>query len=193
MASEKINNYSDSSSEDTTIDRESEKFNDDNTGIGRSYECNFCKRGFTNAQALGGHMNIHRKDKLKAKQNNQESSTKLLSKEANYVFDNSRYNNNYAPISSHDELQHHHYSRAQMNSYQFHFQLPQNPSYNQHVYNHHHHDGSHTRHDNYYDGNNLSLRIGPTLIDDDDEEGGGKKDVDESELDLELRLGYSNH
>ncbi|KAI3801493.1 hypothetical protein L1987_29598 [Smallanthus sonchifolius] len=33
----------------------------------RSYECNFCKRGFTNAQALGGHMNIHRKDKTKSK------------------------------------------------------------------------------------------------------------------------------
>ncbi|KAL6611185.1 hypothetical protein ACP70R_039113 [Stipagrostis hirtigluma subsp. patula] len=27
------------------------------------YECTFCKRGFTNAQALGGHMNIHRKDR----------------------------------------------------------------------------------------------------------------------------------
>ncbi|KAK1680881.1 hypothetical protein QYE76_041729 [Lolium multiflorum] len=27
------------------------------------YECSFCKRGFTNAQALGGHMNIHRKDR----------------------------------------------------------------------------------------------------------------------------------
>ncbi|XP_051126240.1 transcriptional regulator TAC1-like [Andrographis paniculata] len=37
------------------------------TGVGRSYECNFCKRGFTNAQALGGHMNIHRKDKGKGK------------------------------------------------------------------------------------------------------------------------------
>ncbi|XP_065859145.1 transcriptional regulator SUPERMAN-like [Euphorbia lathyris] len=34
----------------------------------RSYECTFCKRGFTNAQALGGHMNIHRKDRAKAKQ-----------------------------------------------------------------------------------------------------------------------------
>ncbi|KAG8660181.1 hypothetical protein MANES_02G128500v8 [Manihot esculenta] len=33
----------------------------------RSYECNFCKRGFSNAQALGGHMNIHRKDKAKLK------------------------------------------------------------------------------------------------------------------------------
>jgi len=38
----------------------------------RSYECNFCKRGFSNAQALGGHMNIHRKDKAKLKQ---QSST----------------------------------------------------------------------------------------------------------------------
>ncbi|KAM1205336.1 hypothetical protein EV2_006354 [Malus domestica] len=34
----------------------------------KSYECNFCKRGFSNAQALGGHMNIHRKDKAKLKQ-----------------------------------------------------------------------------------------------------------------------------
>ncbi|KAK9158868.1 hypothetical protein Scep_005442 [Stephania cephalantha] len=34
----------------------------------RSYECNFCKRGFSNAQALGGHMNIHRKDRAKLKQ-----------------------------------------------------------------------------------------------------------------------------
>ncbi|CAN1849885.1 Transcriptional regulator TAC1 [Linum perenne] len=28
-----------------------------------SYTCGFCKRGFSNAQALGGHMNIHRKDR----------------------------------------------------------------------------------------------------------------------------------
>ncbi|KAF8397425.1 hypothetical protein HHK36_016341 [Tetracentron sinense] len=34
----------------------------------RSYECIFCKRGFSNAQALGGHMNIHRKDRAKLKQ-----------------------------------------------------------------------------------------------------------------------------
>uniref|UniRef100_A0ACD5UBJ7 Uncharacterized protein n=1 Tax=Avena sativa TaxID=4498 RepID=A0ACD5UBJ7_AVESA len=27
------------------------------------HECSFCKRGFTNAQALGGHMNIHRKER----------------------------------------------------------------------------------------------------------------------------------
>ncbi|XP_059310124.1 transcriptional regulator TAC1-like [Lycium ferocissimum] len=192
MASEKNTNYSDSSSEDTT-DREPEKINDDNTGIGRSYECNFCKRGFTNAQALGGHMNIHRKDKLKAKQNShhQESSSSVYSRkfqEANGAFDNSRY---YAPTSSE---QHHNFptSRAQMNYSQFYFQPP-NPSY-QHV--NHHGDSRQNNfgmHDNYYDAN-LSLRIGSTLIDDDEEDQeGGKKDVDESELDLELRLGYNNH
>nr|GLL33184.1 transcriptional regulator TAC1-like [Ipomoea trifida] len=31
--------------------------------LGRSYDCVFCKRGFNTAQALGGHMNIHRKNK----------------------------------------------------------------------------------------------------------------------------------
>ncbi|KAJ0979546.1 hypothetical protein J5N97_015020 [Dioscorea zingiberensis] len=34
----------------------------------RSYDCIFCKRGFSNAQALGGHMNIHRKERSKLKQ-----------------------------------------------------------------------------------------------------------------------------
>uniref|UniRef100_A0A7N0UDM5 C2H2-type domain-containing protein n=1 Tax=Kalanchoe fedtschenkoi TaxID=63787 RepID=A0A7N0UDM5_KALFE len=36
--------------------------------VRRSFECTYCKRGFTNAQALGGHMNLHRKDRAKAKQ-----------------------------------------------------------------------------------------------------------------------------
>ncbi|XP_021898315.1 uncharacterized protein LOC110815004 [Carica papaya] len=39
--------------------------NDHDMVAGRSYECVFCKRGFTTAQALGGHMNIHRKDRAK--------------------------------------------------------------------------------------------------------------------------------
>ncbi|KAJ0984024.1 hypothetical protein J5N97_002380 [Dioscorea zingiberensis] len=38
------------------------------SGGARSYDCIFCKRGFSNAQALGGHMNIHRKDKARLKQ-----------------------------------------------------------------------------------------------------------------------------
>jgi hypothetical protein len=30
------------------------------------YECVFCKRGFTTAQALGGHMNIHHRGRTKS-------------------------------------------------------------------------------------------------------------------------------
>ncbi|XP_028775672.1 probable transcriptional regulator RABBIT EARS [Neltuma alba] len=41
--------------------------------VTRSYECTFCKRGFSNAQALGGHMNIHRKDKAKLKQSSNQA------------------------------------------------------------------------------------------------------------------------
>ncbi|WOL07065.1 transcriptional regulator SUPERMAN-like [Canna indica] len=32
------------------------------------YECVFCKRGLSTAQALGGHMNVHRKDRAKLQQ-----------------------------------------------------------------------------------------------------------------------------
>ncbi|XP_061368973.1 zinc finger protein 10-like [Gastrolobium bilobum] len=35
----------------------------------RSYTCHFCKREFKSAQALGGHMNVHRRDRAKLKQN----------------------------------------------------------------------------------------------------------------------------
>ncbi|GAB4831837.1 hypothetical protein Ancab_005851 [Ancistrocladus abbreviatus] len=35
----------------------------------RSYSCSFCKREFRSAQALGGHMNVHRRDRALLKQN----------------------------------------------------------------------------------------------------------------------------
>ncbi|KAK6943628.1 hypothetical protein RJ641_024730 [Dillenia turbinata] len=41
---------------------------DQSSGSVRTYECNFCRRGFSNAQALGGHMNIHRKDRARLKE-----------------------------------------------------------------------------------------------------------------------------
>ncbi|KAL4571988.1 hypothetical protein LXL04_018756 [Taraxacum kok-saghyz] len=41
---------------------------------GRSYECIYCKHGFTSAQALGGHMNVHRKDRAKSRSNIPNSS-----------------------------------------------------------------------------------------------------------------------
>jgi hypothetical protein len=54
----------------------------------RSYECNFCKRGFSNAQALGGHMNIHRKDKAKLKQQSSNLEQGNSSEELNKLLPN---------------------------------------------------------------------------------------------------------
>lgn len=34
----------------------------------RSYPCSFCKREFRSAQALGGHMNVHRRDRARLRQ-----------------------------------------------------------------------------------------------------------------------------
>ncbi|KAI3504188.1 hypothetical protein L1887_32733 [Cichorium endivia] len=34
----------------------------------RSYTCTFCKREFRSAQALGGHMNVHRREKARLRQ-----------------------------------------------------------------------------------------------------------------------------
>ncbi|KAI3756747.1 hypothetical protein L1987_56570 [Smallanthus sonchifolius] len=34
----------------------------------KSYTCSFCKREFRSAQALGGHMNVHRREKAKLRQ-----------------------------------------------------------------------------------------------------------------------------
>ncbi|KAI4299532.1 hypothetical protein L6164_032984 [Bauhinia variegata] len=34
----------------------------------RSYSCSFCKREFRSAQALGGHMNVHRRDRARLKE-----------------------------------------------------------------------------------------------------------------------------
>ncbi|MCL7039472.1 hypothetical protein MKW94_008306 [Papaver nudicaule] len=39
----------------------------------RSYSCNFCRREFRSAQALGGHMNVHRRDRARLKQSSPTS------------------------------------------------------------------------------------------------------------------------
>lgn len=56
----------------TTHDQEVDQPKLEN-GVGRSYECVFCKRGFNTAQALGGHMNIHRKDRIRNRPISQSS------------------------------------------------------------------------------------------------------------------------
>lgn len=69
---------------------------DDNSG--KFYECIFCKRGFSTAQALGGHMNIHRKDRAKMKNSSSVSS------KPGYYNPYANHNNNshrsfYPPVS----------------------------------------------------------------------------------------------
>ncbi|XP_010486493.1 PREDICTED: transcriptional regulator TAC1-like [Camelina sativa] len=51
-----------------SISRNSHQSVDDSLNQSRSYICSFCIRGFSNAQALGGHMNIHRRDRAKLRQ-----------------------------------------------------------------------------------------------------------------------------
>ncbi|XP_076956655.1 transcriptional regulator SUPERMAN-like [Bidens hawaiensis] len=45
----------------------------------RSYTCAFCKREFRSAQALGGHMNVHRRDRARLKQMSSYSALFKLS------------------------------------------------------------------------------------------------------------------
>lgn len=51
----------------------------------RSYTCSFCMRDFRSAQALGGHMNIHRRDRAKLKQS-------LIFRSDDYVSQSPLYN-----------------------------------------------------------------------------------------------------
>ncbi|KAL3518143.1 hypothetical protein ACH5RR_020732 [Cinchona calisaya] len=60
----------------------------------RVYECSFCKKGFSNAQALGGHMNIHRKDKAKLKQATSSSNHQRLNRDAQGIVPKNNNNNN---------------------------------------------------------------------------------------------------
>ncbi|CAJ2627709.1 zinc finger protein GIS-like [Trifolium pratense] len=95
------------SSSDENIDRSSDQNNDDDhdrdMGIGRSYECVFCKRGFTTAQALGGHMNIHRKDRA----NNNKSVTKT-----NYAPPSSSKLDNYGDLGFYSTINPSHLTRG---------------------------------------------------------------------------------
>lgn len=44
----------------------------------RSYICSFCKREFRSAQALGGHMNVHRRDRARLRQSPEACNGKFL-------------------------------------------------------------------------------------------------------------------
>ncbi|XP_043703022.1 transcriptional regulator TAC1-like [Telopea speciosissima] len=49
----------------------------------RSYSCSFCRREFRSAQALGGHMNVHRRDRARLKQSSSPPHTEILPHQIN--------------------------------------------------------------------------------------------------------------
>ncbi|KAI8004012.1 Transcriptional regulator TAC1 [Camellia lanceoleosa] len=164
--------------------QEIEKVNDDSTGTGRSYECTYCKRGFTNAQALGGHMNIHRKDKAKAKKLTESSSVSNNSNEDHYM----ACNKYFAPVSSEHQAQYYAGLGAQVNHHQMYLPVP-NPSFPYGYY------PSLMNTDSEFSsqhGANLSLGIGPPIVEENEEKKkDGKGNGKGNEVDLELRLGHN--
>ncbi|XP_015055467.1 uncharacterized protein LOC107002056 [Solanum pennellii] len=66
--------------------------------VNKFYRCSFCKRGFSNAQALGGHMNIHRRDRARLREFSSDQN--LLSLDIN----NSVYSPPPRPPPGNDDL-----------------------------------------------------------------------------------------
>ncbi|CAK9150030.1 unnamed protein product [Ilex paraguariensis] len=170
------NHKEDSINSSEEVDRPEQENND--AGAGRSYECVFCKRGFTTAQALGGHMNIHRKDRAK----NRPTSINLKRHEENYtspLF--------YQSISSYPPL--HSAAQEALMNYRTYFPASTSnttPLYENHCSNFH--DCSPQRLP-FGEDCRLSLRFGSAYAEDMEKKirGGSAED----ELDLELRLGHN--
>lgn len=168
---------------------EVDQANDDDMGTGRSYECVFCKRGFTTAQALGGHMNIHRKDRAKAKPSN---LTKPHHETEYYIDPRFFYSSN----PNHPSQISPNFESPIMSAYDHMYfaaatSAPSRPQHGYHI------DDSQvqsSRRLNPYQEDwftSLSLHIGPTHVQDNigmkKRQGYSGK---EEELDLELRLGH---
>ncbi|KAK9059010.1 hypothetical protein SSX86_021629 [Deinandra increscens subsp. villosa] len=64
----------------------------------KSYTCNFCKREFRSAQALGGHMNVHRREKAKLRQINPQKYLSFLHPQSPFLDLNIHQNPN--PITN---------------------------------------------------------------------------------------------
>ncbi|KAI3967474.1 hypothetical protein MKX01_012284 [Papaver californicum] len=63
----------------------------------RPYTCSFCKREFRSAQALGGHMNVHRRDRARLNQSIPWDINQYQQQHANFISPN---NPNFRPSSS---------------------------------------------------------------------------------------------
>ncbi|KDO68493.1 hypothetical protein CISIN_1g044013mg [Citrus sinensis] len=151
MESNPNEDYSKSSSDDET-----------DAGTGRSYECVFCKRGFTTAQALGGHMNIHRKDRAK----NRPPSSSSISDKLTFFPSPSTWDDHQRSVHTNNN------NHSNYDSY--------GQNYHQHL---------NMIGDEIWRGNR-SLRVGPSHLHADHDKEKREGASEEDELDLELRLGH---
>ncbi|KAK7268731.1 hypothetical protein RIF29_21439 [Crotalaria pallida] len=193
-----------SSSSETSSDEETnhqrEEHQDDSTSSKRSYDCTFCRRGFTNAQALGGHMNIHRKDKAKAKAKGKQlgtsSNNNLFTKEEYIMAPNS-----FIPhqISSQASSFYSMFESSQGNFYSSNNFPNRNPPSPAAAYAFQYEFLNPTRYEslssstNYQEllGPNLSLQIGPSHhVMSTDEVRKGIPNNEGDVVDLELRLSH---
>ena len=161
--------------------------NDDDTstttaGAGTSYECIFCRRGFTTAQALGGHMNIHRRDRTRVMKSSPAASASVS--ESSY-----RY---YHPYPMHKVRSI--FNPPPVSDY------PKSPACLPNEYGSRYarsctKDDSRRMRELSHQELHLGLRLGLMNVVDGDGKGVGggeekKGDAEEEELDLELRLGH---
>ena len=189
MNSEKLVSYEISSDEES--DKQEEAQDHDTAGTKRSYDCTFCKRGFTNAQALGGHMNIHRKDRAKAKQVTTPNSSLQNPNEEEFMA---------LPFSSEFSNQPtRHCTLESQRNCDMYFHPPPAPNYSRnqpsppyaHAFQHEFHHNPRSQPMNFNQelrGANLSLQIGPSHVDNANQVRRGTQE--DSEVDLELRLGH---
>ncbi|KAI3449742.1 hypothetical protein Pfo_006407 [Paulownia fortunei] len=177
----------------------SEKVEQENNdlGVGRSYECVFCKRGFNTAQALGGHMNIHRKDRARNKPTSNNSNKPEQSYTGPRLYQQipaSSYGNNQSANPRFASQDH-----QPCVSYEAYF--PASTSRTRSLYGNSDHqqycfddsDRDHRQPSNPLIPagdwrRSLSLEFSPTIIEDLDK---NRQAMNQKEdLDLELRLGY---
>ncbi|CAF2128538.1 hypothetical protein BRARA_C03907 [Brassica rapa] len=152
----------------------------------RMYDCDICMRGFTSPQALGGHRNIHRKERernLSSSSSSSHSFPFLMPSSRNYT--NPNYNNP-PPYFPTNESYHHQT-----------FQPPVNPSYNAQRFGSTPSSGGGSYAQGELLGLDLSLRLGSVNVGNDShrslpDAGDSKPDQDE-DLDLDLRLGGHHH
>ncbi|KAK4418369.1 Transcriptional regulator TAC1 [Sesamum alatum] len=184
-------NYHDQESINSSeeVDHSDNNNNNVDLGVGRSYECVFCKRGFNTAQALGGHMNIHRKDRARNKPSSAKKDEIIYTGPRLYQQIPSITHHNHGFVSDHD--QDHHQTHL---SYAAYFPASSSstrllPLYGNDDSCPHDVDRDH-RQPSYHQGD---WRMSLSMAEDLGKNGQGLiEQKEDDQLDLELRLGYDS-